>query len=395
MEQRRAPLPPDLLYFIDGAIEAWEIGAFAYDTISLFGDTETVDNITGGGTRTGPWKHARQARCDELDAYAHEIAASLGEPWQRALMAASIPYEIKLIYDVAEIIADWNYEDQIIGGAQLPWRKVRRCDDDFEPTKGLKRHLYAPSAIHRYTKARCLDEFAHATRIIGRLRNIPWPVTLSEGRMIVEAREAALVRNRDLIQRQVADMLRDRRGKVKAIQKPERKKLIRAASIASAVVGEEKVRRFIAGSAVEIEGDTMILEARPRGSLTRGNGHSQLEVTVKNKDRVKLGNLCVYFDGTAALDQLAALALHVGSGNEADILNTGNLYSVTADGATDPILSNFMRKQEALARRQPLDSDRRQSARLRYFANTGPVYIDAVAVHLWGRDADQEPLLRL
>jgi hypothetical protein len=175
------------------------------------------------------------------------------------------------------------------------------------------------------------------------------------------------------------------------LPKPERKKLIRAVSIASAIIGGDKVRRFVAGSPVEIEGDTMILEARPRGALTSDTGQGQVQVVIKNKDRVKLGNLCVYFDGTPAIDQLAALALHVGSGGENDILTTGNLYFVTAEGATDPLLSNFMSKREARldgnqSRRVLGDHEKQRRAQLRYFADVGHHYAEAVTTQIWGRD---------
>ena len=276
----------------------------------------------------------------------------------------------------------------------LPWRKRWRCDDDFEPTKRLKRRLHAPSAIRRYVKDCCRRQFAHTQKPIDRLRQIPWPDSLSEGQLIADAREEALLRHRRLVEDGVARMAGAPMREVKALAKPERKKLIRAASIASAVVGGEKVRMFAAGKPVEIEGETMILEARPRGSLTRHTGHSQIEVTIKNKGRDDLGKLCVYFDGTAALDQLAALALHVGSGNEGDILATGNLYAVTAHGATDPLLSNFIRKREAAAdvgmerlRYAISDHERRRRAHFRYFSHVGAVYVDAVATQMWGRHA--------
>ena len=393
MEIRRAPLPPDLTYFLDGAIESWEIGAFTYDTVSLFGETAAVDAITNGGSRSGWSLRDRQSRCLDLDAYAHKIAAALGERWRRALVAAAIPYEIKIVHDLAQICANWNYEDETTGGALLPWLKVRRCDDDFEPTKGLRRRLFAPSAIRRYVKACCQREFAHTQKPIDRLRQIPWPDSLSEGQLIADAREEALLRHRRLVEDELARMAGAPLREAKAIAKPERKKLIRAASIASAVVGEEKVRRFAAGAPVEIEGEAMILEARPRGSLTRHTGHGQIEVTVKNKASEPLGKLCVYFDGTAALDQLAALALHVQSGNESDVLAKGNLYAVTAQGAMDPLLSDIVRQRQANAEanaarwHMPSNHELMRRAHLRYFSHVGAIYIDAVAVHMWGRHA--------
>lgn len=380
MEIRSAPLPPDLQYVLDGAIEHWEINAFTHDVLNLFGQAATIDRIFATEAKFS--LHDRQQRCFELSRYAYAITEELGASWQRAFMASSISYEIRLVGEYAKIAADWNYEDETVGGCLQPFRKIWRCDDSCEPTKRLKRRLWSPEYIRRSVKQYIARDFPHAPKLTEFVRRLPWPRSLDEGEKIQRAREESLVRYRNLQQTVIAGMREPR----KALAKPERRALTRAAALAASVVGEEKVRCFVAGHAVEIEGDAMILEAQPRGSLARHTGHGQLDIAIKRKDGELLGKLCVYFEKTAALDQLAALALHVGAGDEHEILSKGNLYAVTAAGAGDPLLSRFRREPPMIIEGKSRHAKQRR-AQLRYFAHVGHHYVDTMYVQLWGRDA--------
>jgi hypothetical protein len=74
-------------------------------------------------------------------------------------------------------------------------------------------------------------------------------------------------------------------------------------------------------------------------------------------------------------------------------LAKGNLYAVTAQGSLDPLLSDIIRQRQDTADANaarwnaPGNHELMRRAHLRYFSHVGQIYIDAVAVHMWGRDA--------
>jgi len=387
METRSAPLPPDLQYFLDGAIDSFELNAFAYDVLTIFGRTPVIDGIVEAPSGERFSLAARQGRCVALDAYAHELARELGDGWQRAFVAATIPFEMHSLGELADCYAAWNFEDSTLGGALQHYRRVPLCDRDYNPTKGARRRLYARSAVRRYNKQTADDQDRFRRVMSQRVRACPWPADTSAGERIVMARQEMMVRHQRLVHEGIARMMRaDKEPKLLA--KPERKKIVRAARLAADVVGEEKVRRFVAGESVEIEGDGMIIEAVRSSSLTQATGHGQLTVTLKDKDRQQLGNLCVYFEHTPPLDQLAALALHVQAGEGAKIIETGNLYAITPAGAASPLLAGRAKLNPvgglgagAIAR-----MDVRRQASAAYAAATKPWYVEDLGIFRWGRD---------
>jgi len=92
------------------------------------------------------------------------------------------------------------------------------------------------------------------------------------------------------------------------------------------------------------------------------------------------------------------LALHLNAGEEAAVLNTGNLFSITAAGAEHPLVKQRMAKRpttedQALMDRvmrhglNQTDHDRKRAAQNRYKADTIAIYLDAVTTLVWGRDA--------
>ena len=392
MEPRSAPLPPDMQYVLDCALDNWDIDAFAWDVLNLFGETATIDGIleSRSEAKRGNYKQRRLTAVD-LNAYAHAIARDLGENWQRAFFAAAIPNEIKVLHENSKMFADWNYEDSTWGGCILPFRANVRCDRFHNPTKGLRRKLYAPKAIRRYVKQRARTDCAHQALLISRLRTLPWPATLDYAEPIALAREAARVRYRQVLEHGIAEMVdAERHRKSEAplmLTADDHDKIAKSRVIAETILGGDVCDRFANGDAIDIPGETITIEARSRGQFHR-DGHGQLEIAIKEPGGPRLANLCLYFDAMPAFDQLAALALHVGSGNEAEILQTGNLYSVTRWGMESPvILERMKRVPDETAPRRPGNFDLRRLAQQRYCADVGHIYRDVLTVQLWGWDA--------
>lgn len=114
---------------------------------------------------------------------------------------------------------------------------------------------------------------------------------------------------------------------------------------------------------------------------------------------VELGGLCLYFEDTPVLDQLAALAMHVQAGEERDLVADGNLYSVTQYGLSHPILVGRKRDaavaavaaaaldNPALVRSPVLDRVEFSKVRDDYCSRRLPDYVSVLAVQLLGRSA--------
>lgn len=399
MKFRQTALPNDLQYCMDCAIENSEINAFDYAVVSLFGETERVDQIWNTprfpSGRRG-WAGGRGIICLDIDAYAHQIAAGLPSSERKALFAFNLNAEPKRLMDCANFLAEFNFTDETIGGSVKPYRKVRRCDRDFNPTKALARHLYSPSAIRRYVK-RTDDSVPHYRLLNVGLRRLPWPSSVSDGAEIIEWMTAQTndIRERQRIAEQrFAEKLAAEHGQKRPpIPKKIRRSLTKAAGIAVSVLGAEDTSAFIRGRPIEIRGQTAVFEAHRGRSLSK-NGHGAMSVDVKSLEGKTLASLCVYFDGMPALDQLAALKMHVDSGDEAAVLSNANLFKVTADGMNHPIVMSHkkyvapqmdgMGGWEIAARNE---HQLQRDAIDRYWDATKPHYVRAVMDYVWGRDA--------
>lgn len=396
MEFRPSALAHDTQYLMDGALDCSEINSFVYAIMMLWGEQKRIDKIweesrphKGRGWLLG----GRRARCLALSAYAHEIAADMPVADRRALFAFDLANERKTINDYADFYARSNFEDQTVGGAMQPFRngsqiRMRRVWIDGTPvdlpTKGILRHLCAPRAIARHVKIN-LNDIVHYRDLTDAMRKLPWPSSAEEGRDVLgwmdEQRVQAAGRTAAVMERVMADHRAlvasvkpaPRRGPTRDV----RKRIIRAASMATTFLGASAVSAFAAGAPVEIRGETVLLEATGRPS---NMGHGSLDVRVKSLEGRRLANLCVFFDKTPAIDQLVALKLHFDAGEEKAVLDKGNLFNITPEGAAHPIV---------LAHHKPAARQRNATQELQdeYFVKVGRHYVEAVERQVWGRDA--------
>lgn len=376
-------------YFIDCAAEYGEITPAAWYAIMLWGDRARVEAIISAPQRGRGWRASRKITCLALEDYATELTLSMPIEIQRAMMACAVVHSAKWISDAADALIYWNFDDSTRGGALRGFRKVCLCDHNYNPTPRAKRRLFARRAIRRYVKMDA-ESVPHMVDLAHRLRRLPWPESMSEYRiimdMLAEQREAIRRRQVDA-QRAAMDRVLNRGKPYRVIRKERRqlrRKIIRSAAIASAVLGASAVSAFARGEPVEMRGERMILEAAPSSSIGR-DGHGACNLTIKDIDGEPLGSLCCYFDKTPALDQLAAFALHMAAGEEDTVLEIGNVYAVTQAGATHPLIAG--RIKAPIQGPPILDGERRRAALERYKSATKHIYVDAVEKAVWGRDA--------
>ncbi|MCW2195130.1 hypothetical protein AB7M45_007901 [Bradyrhizobium elkanii] len=401
MQFQRSPFPAEVEYFLDSAVEHDELGAFAHAVLTLLGSRKLVPELIEK-RKIGHLLHCRQSRCHELDAYAHEIIAELAEHERRSFVAVGLRWEPRRLLNIAEYLASFNFEDETRGGANLPFRRHWRCDDNYDPTPRARRRLYAPGAIRRY--ARLEDcSMPWARLLAGRLRQLPAAVPADLDLvcdLLLEQRETYRVEYHRARQKFEAEQRR-RFFSNGSIER-DRRAVRRAASFCAGLLGPAKVGAFARGEAITFAGrDVSIEVARARSIATVG--HGALEVKLCAQDGTRLANVCVFFDKTPALDQLAAIAMHVEAGDESAIIQTGNLFNVTAAGSEHPVVRARLAQMpkaevEVLApgrrRRTASEYDKQKAALRRYTADTIDIYAEAVRARVWGRDVKRlDPFL--
>jgi hypothetical protein len=395
---RQFPLPHEIQYFLDGAIDAQEITPITWFAANLFGETAQIDAILQRPCGEGRgWANGRRLICLDLEDYACELIKAKPISTQRAIVACVLAGSKKWMADIAECLAGWNYEDSIRGGCLMDFRDVVRHDSDYRPTRRLARHLRAPRAIRRYVK-RSTECVPHARDLAERVMRLAWPRDRGEMQVAIDLLEA---------QRQIARRCEDEARARFFVRHPDAaptaaptrrdahrgKNLARAALAASSILGGGAVADFIRGAAVRIEGQSLVLEARRAGTLDRA-GHGSCVLRLLDPSGAPLAGICCYFEDTPALDQLAAFALHMQSGEERAIIETGNLYAVSPAAADHPLLKGRVRVAaeqlggDALTDRRldrPLAGLR--AAQAAYWGAQGPIYLEAVTTAIWGRRA--------
>lgn len=407
MLYQRTPLAGRHEYFLDCALEADEINAFAHAALTLLGDRQRIGAIVDVEP---PVERLRPLRdrweiCDRLDEYAQQLVSDLPLPEQRAFAAIGLLREPLKLFALAQFLAAFNFEDETRGGAARPFRRWWRCDDDYNPTPRARRRLYAPAAIRRYAKLE-VQSVPRARTLAKGLRRLPTSepaeaelITALLAEQRAQHREAYLAEKRtfEAEQRRRYGALMATPGHITGIMHGHRRSVKRAARFAAGVVGARQVGAFSRGDAVMLRGAAVNIEVTRRRSIASA-GHGAVDVRLLDPNGVGLANLCVYFEKTPALDQLAALALHVQAGEETAVIDAGNLFNVTADGANHPLIAERLAAKTvpdfagAPGPRggpwhRPTDHELKWIAQETYTNRTIGIYYDAVEVQVWGRDA--------
>lgn len=76
--------------------------------------------------------------------------------------------------------------------------------------------------------------------------------------------------------------------------------------------------------------------------------HIPYDLIVMNKDNLELANLCIYFDETPIIDQVISAVLYLQSGNEKELIESGNFFNRTDAFHTDPIMKQIKQVQREI-----------------------------------------------
>lgn len=408
--QQTTPIPQSVQYFLDGACECHELLGCHLIALTLFGDRQRMADIVAGTVhRLTPaeavaraeaidagqsprrnWRGDRQSIALALADEAMSIIRQCDEDEQRSYAALAYGHFRVIVRDHAEFFASWRYEDLTTGGAAKPFLKRWRLDRTMQPTPALAGHLASAKAIRRYVKRD--SECAHVRALYETIAGLPLPSDLSAGERLIAALNKRLQEQRVQLFRDIE--LKRPQPNTRLVRQAiaaQRKVTKRAAVMAAALLGASTVSAFARGEPVIIPGRDIAFRIVAAGRMDQ-IGHGALRVDLQSLEGQRLSGLCVYFEGTPALDQLTAIALHAAAGEEAAVIKTGNLYAIDAAAAGHPALAERAKpKPSGFSDRQHITRDReRQLIELgknQHFQRCGAIYREAAAVAICGRRA--------
>lgn len=350
---QHTPLAPDVEYFLDCAIEHTEIDGATLFALKLYGSRRTITDIVDETVPVGMSYfdnegqraiRPRLAKCYRLMNYADTIIAALPDDLRSAVCYGGFQHLRYEVDRTAHFLATWSYQDAIIGGCSQHYKPIRtHWQRAYLPSPRQRRRLYGMNWIRRAVKR---EPETHSLRDMGsralcRAVGVDFDAARADGERITRElraqHEAYRRTNEAHIRRWAVEMRDDKQSR--ALRATNRKVIKRAATTAVSLVGANEVSVFARGGRVILPGQTLALEVTRFGSSAE-IGHGGLKVVAVDKDTgERLADLCVYHEGTPALDQLTALALGMKAGEEAEILATANLSNVSDAGRAHPLIA--------------------------------------------------------
>lgn len=338
MKLRESTLPPDLQYVLDGGVEYGHISGGAHVACWLFADIKELDRLhllPHPGTRG--WE-TTAAMCTDVEAYGQFLISQIDDPALKAACLGSTTTSfLRALSDYAEYVCGQAFEDELWGGSMVHahahrldrrgrlWKRTARAMRSDAYVKRAVRYHHTEEGFKLLMRQRAIigDPLPPATDAGFRLLHL----TLSEQRQRSNERSRAYLREH-------APQIRK---EARRARRQDRRAIIRAATIASAILGATTVSAFARGEPVLLPADDIVFEISLGGEIGR-TGHSALDVVLKDNANVFLAKMCIYQNDLPALDQLASLALHVQSGGVADVLAAGNLFNASPSAFTHPML---------------------------------------------------------
>lgn len=382
-----APFAPDVQWYLDCALEHGELDGGTHAALRLYALRSEVTDIIDDVPPIGYYLNGRPIPTrlritSRLADLADRILADLPAEKRGAVAWAGIQHIKTEVDSLAWCLATWAIEDGIKGGCLVPHRKaVAPWQRRYELSPKLRRRLYGPSWVRRYVKLNddASSLRAKGSRALARLRGIDLRMVSRAGDVLAREMKAQHENYRRWNEHMVRNMAHVLRSEPKDVRR-HRRVLKRATSTAVSIVGHSPVSDFVAGRIVTIKGKTIDLEIGRVGSSAT-IGHSGIHVTAAcPKTGTRLADLCVYHEGTPALDQFTALYLAIQSGEEAEILQTANLSRVSDAGRAHPLI-----QERGLSEHRWRPRDEVAQKNEDYWLETKQLWTDALGVFVLGR----------
>jgi hypothetical protein len=416
MLEVQAPLPPDLQYVIDGMTECCDLDSGSALVLKLYGRREIIDLAIGGEEElVGMGRFTQRIhRAHVLTRYAWDLARELSIDRQGTLAGMGLIHKAFDCTVSARCMAEWSIGDYAEGGYARWWHSAYTVDG-VTPSRRNLRRLHSPEWIRRTVKhdretarlrqrhAGYFDHIAHVPPEAIAFDNTLW-------RAAFKVERERQLDHEQLMWRQTRENM-DAGVPIKVTLKPkymrqlrrhqrdQRKVLRRALAVAEGVLGRERALAFTRGERIEIEGRELDFHVKRNKTSSADPGHGAMSVMVVDKCGNGLARLCLYYQDTPALEQAVSLALEVeAGGDEQAVLRTANLIEVSSAGIEHPLLIERCRPGAINGPDpdEPVDVElptagKRLLRDQAYWAETAPIWIEALRTQVFGRKAKLLP----
>jgi hypothetical protein len=432
LEVKDTSIAPDTQYGIDCMLDESLIDGGTALLLDLYGDRPTIDAIVDNKPIEGEGEeflaNLRESNLRivrdalRLASYASTLAEQISDDKRAAIVSCGLANMQQIIHSDGEFLSSWAICDLVEGGCNEAYNDPPRCKiGDVWPFAKDKRRLYSPAWIRRYVK-RCDHTIPRhrtlANIILSRASGLD-PARIGGGIGIMrDIHNEATRRRRIRMDEQIArwnedgqatewrdddgPVIRIKKSYLKELRRRQRqhKKILkRALPLAASVLGADRAKAFINGEPLLIEGQRLDFKVE-KNFKAASAGHGALTLSVLDKSGADLAGLCFYFEGTPAIDQVTALALHAQAGEEETILEAANITHSTTAMLTHPAFeAKRVKRVDEVAtlihprgRRWPrglmlAGFDFREVARARdatYWQETQHHWLDAIGVQVMG-----------
>jgi hypothetical protein len=383
-------IDPNIECLLQAAAEDVRIDFGALLILVMYGDRniiyshaeERYDPLTEQDHITFP-----RSACKKLSEYADGIFPLLELSMQRGITCVAGTNLLSAVHNHAHTFAEWFITDACEGGALEDFAQNWHSSWDSQPPKRRMRRLVSPSGIRKYVKG--LNE-SHILR--GCAQTISHRANSYAGGKAERGADATVIRNLldicDGIDKRTNIHLRfqistlykrSSSARTRKERRERRKKLVRASTIATDIVGPDDVRTFIRGGQVRFIGESVAITVQRRANIEYC-GHGALYVIVEDLNGAELSGLCIYYKDTPSLDQLVAIALAMRCGEERELLQEGNVTYFTDAGKVHPITRH-------LSIPTPRQPDARTIRNNNYWSQTKDIWISTLDTFVFGRNA--------
>lgn len=314
---------PEIEYFLDAAQECTELDAGSAMILRLYGDDRELLPIVT--QRFNGFKERLKHNLQLVDK-ADEILTQLPIESRSGFVYVGLRGIVYEIEQMAEVFAGWAMDDEIEGGALLPFREYQRQKNGVTFRRTLRR-LNSLKFMRRYVRHN-IDQANHLKKLAD--------VVIRRAILLgVSAAPDPAIRAAYLSQLNHKTVIEAKKQEYELWK--SRKMILRSWRQAMSIVGRDIVAAFLRGEEVRLIGAESILAVRKRGALS-DVGHGCLSVALLSRDGTSLADLCTYIESTPTLDQLSAFALWMKAGEDRSVIKAANIIRVE-DGVRDhPLL---------------------------------------------------------
>jgi hypothetical protein len=369
---------------LDSLVSQSVLTSGAYLAIQLYGERGELysrDDKPGGIYRSAA----------AIEAYGVELINQQSDGRRQAFAMLSIESLNRYVQLIVDFVAHSRFEDMTVGGCLEPRRRKNAMDRRGRISNKQARRLQSPKAIRRYVKRE--REVQHLRELLALVLSIRAPADERDRSELPDVvalynEEVERQRRRQIIDRETWATMHKTPKRLRIERQRSRQIIKRGLPLASSIVGEDRLRSFVRGDEIAIPGEAVILLLKAQSSLG-SIGHGGIGVTFADLTGRKLARGCIYHEKTPTIDQLTAFTLAMQAGDEAELIETANLFHIEPGGEGHPLIAKRVREAIEHGRVRYMGGEIEktvfEAGRAEHMRKMGAIYKDAIEVHVFGR----------